>query len=379
MAIRTSLKKAIAGSLGRLTGRHVALLPPEAADGERLIHLRSPYRVAGNALSISLTDARRGSLSAELLGYDGHFPRKTLWKSDEIPYGGPSAFVMELDSGRVRLAGRECGTFPRPLPGRRFCWRFRLDHAGGRAHRLTGHYLPGGDRVVDQAYYQGEDYVDYEAETEGDRRQILALIQELGAAGPVLDVGCATGDLLAELGRTGLAAFGLDISEWALAAAERKVGPGKAFACDLDHAPIPQEIVQEAPFGTLVVWATLEHFADPFGVIGRLSELIRPGGHLLIMTSNADGISRFLFGADDWEGAFDWTHRGVEKVGVKSLREHLPQLGWEVIRLKTYQFWNRNADPTCAALRDCCSDHRFLKLLEERDIGDFVLCVAVKR
>ena len=124
--------------------------------------------------------------------------------------------------------------------------------------------------------------------------------------------------------------------------------------------------------------SVFEHFLDPFRVLDRLSRLVDRGGRLFLTTTNADGIGRRFFGRD-WEGYFDWTHHGVDRVSARSLREGLARCGWQVAQLDTSIVWDRNADPTHATLRDWWAyDARFRRLLAEREIGDLITCVATK-
>src|SRR3990170_4760573 len=69
----------------------------------------------------------------------------------------------------------------------------------------------------------------------------------------------------------------------------------------------------------------LEDFADPFRASERLTAAVAPGAVLVLTSTNADSLSHWLFGPE-WEGYFDWTHLGVDQVGVRSLRAELPRL-----------------------------------------------------
>ena len=125
--------------------------------------------------------------------------------------------------------------------------------------------------------------------------------------------------------------------------------------------------------------SVLEHFAEPFTVLDRLSALVRSGGRLFLTTTNAGGLGHYLF-QRDWEGYFDWTHLGVDAVSADSLRAGLERIGWHVDELETTVIWDGNADPTHATLREWfASDARFRRLLVERNLGDLISCVATKR
>jgi SAM-dependent methyltransferase len=237
---------------------------------------------------------------------------------------------------------------------------------------------PGG---IDRDYFEGDNYVDHEAQSAGEAADILGWLRRYGAAGPALEVGCATGNVLLALEEAGIPAFGLDISEWAVERANQRLGRERAWVCDVGTAGsggFPPAIQAQAPFRTLVLWSVFEHFQDPFATLERLGRLAAPGATLLLQTTNAESLTHALFGPD-WEGYFDWTHLGIDRVGVRSLREGLPRLGWRIEHLHTHLLWTGSADPTHAALRDGYAlDARFRRLLAERDLGDLILIVARK-
>ncbi|HTY76878.1 MAG TPA: class I SAM-dependent methyltransferase [Candidatus Bathyarchaeia archaeon] len=375
----TMAKNALLAWVSRLTGRHAILLPPPAGAADVTLDLRAPYRVEGQLLSVDLRERDPGWLRATLLGYVGHFPAHRIWTGPPRDYRGPATLQLDLEAGTVSLGGEEWGRVPLPLPGRRFCWQLELTDRWGRSRsRLTGHYRALRGSAIGAGYFSGENYVDHEAESAGDHADILAALERHQAREPVLEVGCATGGMLAELVTAGFDAVGVDFSEWAVGRATERLGAGRAWLCDFEREPLPAEVKAKAPFGALVLAAVLEHFRDPFGVLAKLSDCARPGTVMVIITSNAGSLSHLLSGPD-WEGYFDWTHLGVDQVTVRSLREELPKLGWRVRELTTRFYWDGNADPTHAALRDWWAyDARFRRLLVERELGDFINCVAVR-
>jgi len=373
--IRAWIKRALLDALGAVTGRHAVLLPRAAARDEALLDVSAPYRVEGARLTVAVREPSPGRLRVALLGYQGSFPRRPLWRSPPLDYRGPSALTLDLDGGAVEWDGAPLGRAPLP-DGRRFALRLRLDGKDRVARaRTTGHYRAGARRPIDADYYRGDVYADHEAQSEAPR--IVELLRRHGARPPLLEVGCATGGLLAALDGARFGdSFGVDVSAWAIARATERLGPGRAFASDPERAPLPEALAARGPFATLVLWAVLEHFASPFDALAALSAHAAPGALLVVNTANADGLARFLHGRD-WEGHFDWSHAGVESVGARSLRETLPRLGWRIVSLATDQVWDASPDDAHAALRDAWhADARFRRLLAERDLGDFVTCVA---
>jgi SAM-dependent methyltransferase len=243
---------------------------------------------------------------------------------------------------------------------------------------MTGHYIAIRTAEDDGRYYEGDDYVDYESQSVGERATILRMLRATRAEGPVLDVGCATGGLLSALMSAGYDAIGIEQSQWAVDAANARVGEGKAFQCDAEVDALPAAVARAAPFGAIVMWAVYEHFRDPPAVLARLSALARHGSALLVNTTNAASLSRMLFGRD-WEGYYDWTHLGADSVTVSSLTDALSANGWKIESLITHSFWHAGADPDQALFRNLeTNDSRFRNFLKSRGLGDFIVCTARK-
>ncbi len=361
-----------------VVGRHPVLLPVEAVDERAITAVETTYRLEKPALRMAIREPGSGSIACELVGYEGHFPRRTLWRSATVPYAGPCEFHFDLETGEVMLNGSTLGRIDASQVGRRFCWLLEVSVGGRTARRLTSHYRVGNGRPVGSDYYNGDHYVDYESESTGERARVLALAREHGAQSPILEIGSATGALTADLIAAGFDAYGVDASAWAVAEARRRLPKDRVFECRVGDEAWPAELMAHAPFQTIVLWAVLEHFDDPFAVVTGLTALAAPDALLFINTSNADSLTHGVFGRD-WEGFVDWTHHGVEQVTPTRLRSELTRLGWRIVSLTTDGIWTANAGPTAATLRQWWSeDARFRRLLSERDLGDFVTCVARK-
>ncbi len=375
-----TLKRAFSRAAAAVSGRHICVLSPDAREEGAILDVRAPYRVGDDQLSIDLLERSTGTLQATLLGYVGHQATRVLWTSSSQAYSGPSRFQFCVATGEVALNGTSWGRADAATVGPRFCWRLTHTREARVRERLTSHYRvarTGDDHG--EAYYAGNNYVDYEAESAGQRAEILALLAQYHACAPLLEAGCATGRLLADIeARHGIAGFGVDVSEWAVAEASRKLGPDRVWALDLERDPMPEVIRRAAPIRTIVMFAVLEHLRDPQAVLAALTQLSAPGTLLLLETTNCDSLCHRIFGGD-WEGYFDRTHHGVDVVGVRAVPAWLLALGWTIVELRTKVIWDRSADPTHATLRDWWdSDARFRRLVHERDLGDLLLCVAVK-
>jgi 2-polyprenyl-3-methyl-5-hydroxy-6-metoxy-1,4-benzoquinol methylase len=139
------------------------------------------------------------------------------------------------------------------------------------------------------------------------RDAVLALLS--APLGEVLDVGCAEGanaEPLRAAGATRIAGVELD-ERFAEAARTRldEVVTG-SVEDDLPWSP--------ASFDTILCYDVLEHLRDPWTVLARLRELLRPGGRVHVALPNARHTSlwlplvlrgRFAYAP---EGVLDVTH-----------------------------------------------------------------------
>ena len=375
---RALLKSTILKVVAGMTHRHPVLLPSEAASDD-ILNTVSPYRVEDESVSIQVLEKARGTLAVGLRTYEGHYPTRSHWTGNASAYDGPCLLQFCLATGTVRLAGKEIGQVPLPLPTRRFCVFLRHTDGNGKTRsRLTGQYLALTRDKIDENYYTGDDYVNYEAQSAGEPQMVLDLLRRYDARGPVLEIGCATGGMIQALSSSGFDTYGVDISQWAVEQATRRVGPGRAWICNIEDHPLPDALGGEGRFGVLLLWAVLEHFRDPFAVLSKLAPSLKRGGLLVINTTNAASLGHFLFGRD-WEGHFDYSHHGVDRVSAITLADELKSIGFDCLEITTSQLWDTCADPTHATLREWwAADSRFRLLLTERQLGDLLHCAALK-
>jgi 2-polyprenyl-3-methyl-5-hydroxy-6-metoxy-1,4-benzoquinol methylase len=373
--VKQILKRGLLGAVSRVTGRTAVLLASEAGT-PLILSVVAPYRVEGDTLQMRLLHPAPGEMRVFFRGISA-----TDGAPCEFGYPGPGELMLALGDGAVSFDGRCVGSVSdgRRITARRFSAHLELvDRGGSVCRRSTCHYLPRNGQAVDSTYFSGEDYVDYEAQSEAVHRDVVELARRHSMDGPVLEIGCATGGTLAALRAAGLDVWGLDMSEWAVEQARARLGD-VVWQGDVERGPLPAALTSRAPFKGFVLASVLEHFAQPASVLANLDALAAPSATLIVITTNADSLTHRLLGAD-WEGYFDWTHKGVDAVTATSLRGWLLDLGWTVRELRTWHLWDSSSDPTHATLRDWHgADARFRALLAERDLGDFITCVAVRR
>jgi SAM-dependent methyltransferase len=139
-------------------------------------------------------------------------------------------------------------------------------------------------------------------------------IEEAGADARVLDVGCATGYLAAELSRRGCTVDGIEFDPVAAEQARahcRAVVVGDLEA-PLTHAEVERMLAGERP-DVIVCADVLEHLRDPWAVLAWLRTLLAPGGRAVVSVPNIGhwtarrALLRGRFDYADF-GLFDATH-----------------------------------------------------------------------
>jgi SAM-dependent methyltransferase len=108
-------------------------------------------------------------------------------------------------------------------------------------------------------------------------------------AGPVLDVGCGTGEALVALRERGLEVAGLEPNAAAAAVA-------RSYGLEVIEEPIEEAELPEGRFGAVLLSQVLEHVEDPKLVLRRVRPALRPGGTVYVVVPNARSLWRSLFG-----------------------------------------------------------------------------------
>lgn len=111
--------------------------------------------------------------------------------------------------------------------------------------------------------------------------------------GPVLDIGCGPGRLVAALAARGHRALGIDVSE---AAVNRTLRLGGSALCRSVFEPLPGE----GRWGTvLLVDGNIGIGGDPAHLLRRTADLLAPGGLLIAETAPQDIDERVRVRLDD--------------------------------------------------------------------------------
>ncbi|MCY0918765.1 MULTISPECIES: class I SAM-dependent methyltransferase [unclassified Streptomyces] len=139
--------------------------------------------------------------------------------------------------------------------------------------------------------------------------------------GPVLDVGCGPGRLVAALARRGHTALGVDVTP---AAVERTVRAGGSALCRSVFDPLPREGRWGA---VLLIDGNIGIGGDPAALLRRAAELTAPDGALFVEVVGADVDERVEVHVDDGQGGrgapFRWA-----RLGTRALCAAAEGAGW---------------------------------------------------
>jgi SAM-dependent methyltransferase len=162
-----------------------------------------------------------------------------------------------------------------------------------------------------------------------EARRLLRCCQGLPADARILDVGCGDGfhlRLLRDFGSPGWHLEGIDVSQRAAEAAKRAgllVHQGTVE--DADLAP--------GSYDLAFLIATIEHVADPAGVLHAVRRFLRPGGTAVVVTDSTDTLDFALCHRRVWGGYHFPRHWSL--FNRKSLALLAAKSGMEVAKIES--------------------------------------------
>ncbi|GBU28841.1 hypothetical protein R84B8_02403 [Treponema sp. R8-4-B8] len=161
----------------------------------------------------------------------------------------------------------------------------------------------------------GNDYLSYELENEAaflklqqlalkdagflKLEKILFAAKKLRAESPsILDIGCATGALLASLRGKGWRVTGVEISPSAIYAKnERKL--------DVRNIPLEENNFPDSSFNVILASHLIEHLNEPKTFLEETYRILKNNGNIFITTPDISGFQSRLFGSRWRSAIFD--------------------------------------------------------------------------
>jgi SAM-dependent methyltransferase len=112
--------------------------------------------------------------------------------------------------------------------------------------------------------------------------------------GPLLDVGCGSGERMLELESFGWKTQGLEFSQEAADA-------GRSAGLRIDVGDLTTANIADGSMATVTFYHSLEHVYSPVDALKAAFKALKPGGDLLVAVPNYGSSERRLFGKNwDW-------------------------------------------------------------------------------
>lgn len=184
----------------------------------------------------------------------------------------------------------------------------------------------------------GKEYLSYEIENEPAFLKLQQLALEdagffklektlISAAEKpsVLDVGCATGTLLAYLRDRQWHVTGVEISPASEYAQKKR-------NLDVRNLPLEENNFPDKTFDVILASHLIEHLNNPFSFLSEAHRILKDNGYIFITTPNISGLQARLYG-DRWRSAiFDHLYL----FSVRTLTAMLKKTGFKVEKVSTW-------------------------------------------
>lgn len=112
----------------------------------------------------------------------------------------------------------------------------------------------------------------------------LSFLEKHATKGRLLDIGCSTGLFLSMAVERGWPAEGLEYSADSAEEARSKRG------LKVRTGALERGMYAPGTFDVITLWDVIEHVPDPRSLLQVASELLVPGGRVIIKTPNCDGL-----------------------------------------------------------------------------------------
>jgi SAM-dependent methyltransferase len=153
------------------------------------------------------------------------------------------------------------------------------------------------------------------------------LVLRYKRSGWLLDLGCGTGQFLAEMKRyPGWELIGVEPNTKAAEFASQILGLN-VYSGDLFSAHFPDHY-----FDVVTMWDVLEHLYEPVSVLQEISRVLKPDGVLILRTPSLDSWDARVFGRY-WAGLDSPRHLAV--YSRRTLEKLLTHIGFIVREFKT--------------------------------------------
>lgn len=154
--------------------------------------------------------------------------------------------------------------------------------------------------------------------------KMINLIEKYQKKGKILDVGCATGAFLEVAKAKGWEVQGVECSPEFAKMAKKRLGNN--IRCGM----FEKTKFKNKYFDVVLFYDSLEHMVDPQMVVGKVKNILKPGGYLVIATPDRLSLSAKIMGKN-------WTHFKTEHLfyySFKSMKKFLEKNDFKIVQLK---------------------------------------------
>lgn len=141
----------------------------------------------------------------------------------------------------------------------------------------------------------------------------------------LLDIGCGSGELLGRLNARGWRGEGLDFDESAVRVARNR-------GLNVYYGTLESRAYSDESFDVIVMSHVIEHMPEPLPLLQECYRIMRPNGHLILVTPNKESWTHKIF-KRDWRGLEPPRHLCV--FAPHTLRTCVRKAGFEKYRLET--------------------------------------------
>jgi len=184
--------------------------------------------------------------------------------------------------------------------------------------------------VLEQFY--SADYFDFDpGYAEGKGAVYAARLKRLGPRGTFLDIGCATGHLLAGIRRhCAWEVHGVEFGSAAVAHARDRLG------LDVRQGDLCQAGYPDAFFDYIHLNNVLEHVLDPVALLRECRRIIKPDGRFFLAVPNGANDHLPLVAFHQGQGIPARSHSGhLYFFHQETLKTMLAQTGFRIVRTET--------------------------------------------
>lgn len=193
-----------------------------------------------------------------------------------------------------------------------------------------------------EQYYEHywEDPEAYSDPTTPQRQALLAkVLPTLPKGGKILDVGCGRGEFCDYFAKQGLQAEGTDLSQAAVAYAQKHFPAAKFHACPVENMLPARAGDFDAVFSSEVI----EHLFDVGTYLLAINHLLKPGGTFILTTPYHGLAKNVMIDVLNYSSHYDPMGQHIRFFDRKGLNRCLTTFGFEAVHWwgygRPWPFW----------------------------------------